>query len=173
MALLGIYWMSLLFLLKYPLCLKYDLLLCITSLSWKSKNSETFSVSVSQFDLTDLTGTFDNLICVLGSKYILSKLVVFWYSYVQYLSSFSVILPWDFRLLNILLLLSTTSRKILSLKLTSWYIFLAPNYVSASTILSFLSQSTTQELLSAFLIIIMRSRAKILIAVHYLFVKFE
>ena len=68
MALLGIYWMSLIFLLKYRLSLTYDLLLCITSLSWKSKNSETFSVGVLQFEITDLTGTFDNLLCILGSN---------------------------------------------------------------------------------------------------------
>ena len=43
--------------------------------------------------LAGLPGTLDNLLCILGSKYISPKLVAFRYSYVKYLSSFSVILP--------------------------------------------------------------------------------
>ena len=107
-------------------------------LKLESKNSENFSVDGPQFEITGLPGTLDNLLCILGSNNILPKLVAFWYSYVKYLSSFPVILPWDFRLLNILLLLSTRSGKIVSLKITSWCIYLSPSCFSATTIQPFM-----------------------------------
>ena len=127
--------------------------------------SEIFSVGVPQFEITGLPGTLDKLLCILGSNNILPKLVAFWYSYVK--SSFPVILPWDFRPLNILLLLSTRSGKILSLKITSWCIFLSPSYFSAKTTQPFLSQTTTQEPLSAVLIIILQYLPNILlVSIH-------
>ena len=49
----------------------------MTGLSWKSKNSENFSVDVPQFEITGLPGTLDNLLCILGSNNILPKLVAF------------------------------------------------------------------------------------------------
>ena len=69
--------MSLIFLKKSQLSLIYDLLLCITGLSWKSKNSETFSVGVPQFEIIGPPGTLHNLLCILENKYILPKLAAF------------------------------------------------------------------------------------------------
>ena len=80
-VLLGINWMFLIFLVKPPLSLIYDSLLCITSLRWRSKNYETFSVVILQFGTTGRPGTFDSLLCILGIKYLLPKFLVFLFMY--------------------------------------------------------------------------------------------
>ena len=55
--------MSLIFLIKSPISLIYHLLPCTTGLSWKFKNSETFSVGDQHFEITGLPGTLEILWC--------------------------------------------------------------------------------------------------------------
>ena len=76
-------------------------------------------------------------------------------------------LSWDFRLLNTLLLLSTRSRSILSLKLTFCYIFISASCFSATTyIVISAPKKLRKNLYQLFLIIILLLSVKYLIVVH-------
>ena len=66
---LGIVLIFLIFLMKSSESFIYDLLLCIIDFNWLSKNFATFSVGVSQFEITGLPGTFSKRLWILGSKY--------------------------------------------------------------------------------------------------------
>ena len=89
--------MFLILLRKSPVSLIYESPSCITGLRWWSKNSETFSVGVPQFEITGLPGTSYNLLWILGRRYIFPRLVVFLYLYVKCWSSFSDIIPLAFK----------------------------------------------------------------------------
>ena len=114
----GIAFMFLILLRKSPVSLIYESPSCITGLRWWSKNSETFSVGVPQFEITGLPGTSYNLLWILGRRYIFPRLVVFLYLYVKCWSSFSDIIPLAFKDLKKWLLFSTSSESILSLNST-------------------------------------------------------
>ena len=55
----------------------YDQRSCITDLTSLSKNSETFSVLVPQFEINGLSGISDIRLWILGNQYSLPKLVAF------------------------------------------------------------------------------------------------
>ena len=46
----------------------------IMGFRWKSKNSDTFSVGVPQFETADLLGTSDRRLCILGNRYNLTTI---------------------------------------------------------------------------------------------------
>ena len=55
----------------------YDIPSLITGCKRWSKNSETFSVGVPQFEKTRLLGMLLSLLCTFGKRYNLPKLVLF------------------------------------------------------------------------------------------------
>ena len=84
MALLGIYWMCLIVFNKFSTIFNIRVIF-IAGWWWKSKNFENFSVGVQEFEIT-----FDNLLFILRSKYILPKVVPFWYSCKFFFSNFTL-----------------------------------------------------------------------------------
>ena len=67
----------LIFLRKSTESLMYDQLPCMTGFKWWSKNSDAFSVGVSQLDFTGRPGTLKSVMWMLGRKYNFPKLLAF------------------------------------------------------------------------------------------------
>ena len=59
----------------------YDQPLCIKGFKLKSTNSDDFSAGVPQLEITGLPGTLWNRLWILGNRYNLPRLVVFFLNY--------------------------------------------------------------------------------------------
>ena len=130
----------------------------MTGLRWWSKNSDTFSIGIPQLEMTGLPDTFLRRLWILGNRYSFPELIVFLYSKEKYLKFKGKIRKHGIAFLT-----------------WSLYHFTKPDFMIHFPILkfffasikySYLSQTTTQEPLSGFLITIILSPANDLIASH-------